>query len=227
MHPIDTKIETREEASEGNSRELCADCNQGASGPSAQCNNRKPEQRTIPAERELSGLVEGLPLTPGDIPRGAKIKMAIECGSTTVKVIVLDEMNRPAYGIYRKHHARTYQESAKLLRDSIDLFNDRQIINVGFSGSSGQGIHGKLASFVHQALTARYGDQCLDMPNVMYVNEVVAQVFPIAGKYVGQEVHIFEIGGEDSKYIKLDHTGEMTDNELNGECAAGTGTFIE
>ncbi|MDR2734264.1 MAG: acyl-CoA dehydratase activase [Spirochaetota bacterium] len=37
---------------------------------------------------------------------------------------------------------------------------------------------------------------------------------------------IFEIGGQDSKYIAIDH-GVVTDFTMNKACAAGTGSFIE
>ncbi len=37
---------------------------------------------------------------------------------------------------------------------------------------------------------------------------------------------IFEIGGQDSKYISLDH-GTIVDFEMNKVCAAGTGSFLE
>ena len=37
---------------------------------------------------------------------------------------------------------------------------------------------------------------------------------------------IFEIGGQDSKYISLEH-GAIVDFEMNKACAAGTGSFLE
>ncbi|MFH1223257.1 MAG: acyl-CoA dehydratase activase [Pseudomonadota bacterium] len=37
---------------------------------------------------------------------------------------------------------------------------------------------------------------------------------------------IFEIGGENSKYLGL-HDGLITDYETNGDCAAGTGSFLD
>lgn len=38
---------------------------------------------------------------------------------------------------------------------------------------------------------------------------------------------IVEIGGQDSKFIRLDHRGEVLDFAMNDRCAAGTGRFIE
>ena len=37
---------------------------------------------------------------------------------------------------------------------------------------------------------------------------------------------IFEIGGQDSKYISIDD-GVIVDFEMNKVCAAGTGSFLE
>jgi len=56
-------------------------------------------------------------------------------------------------------------------------------------------------------------------------NEITAQA---AGgvKFVGDVDTIFEIGGQDSKYISLEN-GAVVDFEMNRSCAAGTGSFLE
>ena len=38
---------------------------------------------------------------------------------------------------------------------------------------------------------------------------------------------IFEMGGETSKFLRLDSDGRILDYETNGDCAAGTGSFID
>ncbi|MBI4588949.1 MAG: hypothetical protein HY725_08925 [Candidatus Rokubacteria bacterium] len=38
---------------------------------------------------------------------------------------------------------------------------------------------------------------------------------------------LFEMGGETSKFIRLDPDGRIVDYETNGDCAAGTGSFID
>jgi len=38
---------------------------------------------------------------------------------------------------------------------------------------------------------------------------------------------LFEMGGESSKFIRLDAGGRILDYETNGDCAAGTGSFID
>ncbi len=56
-------------------------------------------------------------------------------------------------------------------------------------------------------------------------NEITAQA--TAAAFIDKDVDtIFEIGGQDSKYIALKN-GVIVDFEMNKACAAGTGSFIE
>ena len=56
-------------------------------------------------------------------------------------------------------------------------------------------------------------------------NEITAQA--TAALHIDPDVDtIFEIGGQDSKYISL-HSGAVVDFEMNKVCAAGTGSFLE
>ena len=56
-------------------------------------------------------------------------------------------------------------------------------------------------------------------------NEITAQAE--AAIAIDPEVDtIFEIGGQDSKYISIDN-GVIVDFEMNKACAAGTGSFLE
>jgi len=56
-------------------------------------------------------------------------------------------------------------------------------------------------------------------------NEITAQA--TAAAFIDPEVDtIFEIGGQDSKYISL-RDGVIVDFEMNKACAAGTGSFLE
>lgn len=56
-------------------------------------------------------------------------------------------------------------------------------------------------------------------------NEITAQA--TAAAHIDPEVDtIFEIGGQDSKYISLEN-GAIVDFMMNKVCAAGTGSFLE
>jgi len=92
---------------------------------------------------------------------------------------------------------------------------------------------------------AEVGDECGDCVNIIGVgttgsgrylsgdfvgadvirNEITAQA--VAAAAIDPEVDtIFEIGGQDSKYIAL-KDGVVIDFEMNKVCAAGTGSFLE
>ncbi len=48
-----------------------------------------------------------------------------------------------------------------------------------------------------------------------------------AREWYPQVRNIVDIGGQDTKIIRIDAHGEMTDFRMNAKCAAGTGTFLE
>ena len=45
-------------------------------------------------------------------------RTGIDIGSTTVKLVLLDEENKIVYGQYRRHHANTQSTLAELLREA-------------------------------------------------------------------------------------------------------------
>lgn len=59
----------------------------------------------------------------------------------------------------------------------------------------------------------------------LIINEITAQAEG-AILFRPETDTVFEIGGQDSKYISLKN-GKMSDFEMNKVCAAGTGTFLE
>ncbi len=48
-----------------------------------------------------------------------------------------------------------------------------------------------------------------------------------AREWYPQVRNIIDIGGQDTKVIRLDATGQISDYRMNAKCAAGTGTFLE
>ncbi|MBI4423678.1 MAG: hypothetical protein HY554_08125, partial [Elusimicrobia bacterium] len=193
---------------------------------------RPAPARLQPAAAELGGRVDGLPGfgDPVTLPKGARVRVAVEVGSTTAKTVVLDEKGGIVHGTYQKHHARVYEMAAALLEATLARFRDQVVVNVGFSGSAGQRVSERLGQFVDEALEARLGAEGKKgQVAIRYTNEVISQTAPIWEKYghLGKDVHIIEIGGEDSKFIHIGSDGRLKKTALNGECAAGTGTFLE
>jgi predicted CoA-substrate-specific enzyme activase len=70
-----------------------------------------------------------------------------------------------------------------------------------------------------------YGRYALDFINKSYT-ELSCDC--AGARYIHKDIRcIIDMGAQDSKIIKLNEGGEMTDFALNDKCAAGTGRFLE
>ena len=93
-------------------------------------------------------------------------------------------------------------------------------------------IEEKIPEDAHSSIifTGSGGKLCRSRFGVPYVNEFRASAEGVGLLYPDVRT-IFEIGGEQSKYILIDraeHDGiQILDYETNGECAAGTGSFFD
>ena len=129
-------------------------------------------------------------------------RAGIDIGSTTVKLVVLDEQDYMLYGDYRRHHAHTQQTLADLLREARAALGECALrCAITGSGSINLG-------------------RALDIP---FVQEVVAVATALEKRYPQTDVAI-ELGGEDAKIIYF--TGGL-EERMNGVCAGGTGSFID
>ena len=130
--------------------------------------------------------------------------LGIDIGSTTLKIALLDENGRLVYSDYRRHNANIMQTAAEMATDLYNQLGNIQI-QITITGSVGMGY------------AERFG---LD-----FVQEVVA-----AAEFIQQrhpDVHTFiDMGGEDSKMIFFE-AGKVPDIRMNGNCAGGTGAFID
>lgn len=140
------------------------------------------------------------------------LALGIDIGSVTVKLTVIDNNNKVLFKIYDKHHScpldKLYEELL-LLRE--ELKNGESLIRVAVTGS-GRDIVSKLLS-------------------IPKVNEIVAQATAASRLYEDART-IIEIGGQDSKFIRIGRTEATGDvriltQKMNDICAAGTGAFIE
>ena len=129
-------------------------------------------------------------------------KAGIDIGSTTVKLVILDEKEETCYGEYRRHCARTQETLADLLREA------RQ----------------KLGDFALRAKITGSGSINLAKAlGIGFVQEVVA-VATALKKVAPQTDVAIELGGEDAKIIYFQGGLE---ERMNGICAGGTGSFID
>lgn len=130
------------------------------------------------------------------------LRAGIDIGSTTVKLVILDEQDQILFGEYRRHHAQTQQTLADLLRDAREEIGDCQLqVKITGSGSINLG----------KAM------------NIGFVQEVVA-VATALKKVAPQTDVAIELGGEDAKIIYF--KGGL-EERMNGVCAGGTGSFID
>ena len=67
------------------------------------------------------------------------LKLGIDLGSTTAKLIVLDALGKQVHSIYRRHHAETRATLQEMLSELQDRLGN-QDVPVMFTGSAGMGI---------------------------------------------------------------------------------------
>lgn len=129
-------------------------------------------------------------------------RAGIDIGSTTVKLVLLDENNEIIFGKYRRHQAHTQETLAELLNEAQQVVGECTLkIKITGSGSINLG----------KAL------------NIDFVQEVVAVAKALKSVAPQTDVAI-ELGGEDAKIIYFDGGLE---ERMNGVCAGGTGSFID
>ncbi len=136
--------------------------------------------------------------------------IGIDIGSTSTKLLMIDDHGDVILDIYRKTGGSPLQAIAKIFAALQALVKTRSsTIEVAGVGTTGSGR--KLAGAVIRA------DKV--------VNEITAH---LKGTMTADpEIDtIFEIGGQDSKYIHAIH-GNLHNANMNYICAAGTGSFIE
>ncbi len=78
---------------------------------------------------------------------------------------------------------------------------------------------------VHGCVSTGYGRQQVKLAN-RSVTEITCHARG-AREWYPQVRTIIDVGGQDTKVIRLNDRGQMADYRMNAKCAAGTGTFLE
>ena len=129
--------------------------------------------------------------------------LGIDIGSVSSKIVAIEKDENLVFGKYIKNNGDPIGSAKKIL---AELPADLKILGSCVTGS-GRYLVGRLTN-----------------ANIIK-NEITCQA--MFAKHANPKAKtIFEIGGQDSKYIKLE-SGEVTDFEMNKVCAAGTGSFLE
>ena len=129
-----------------------------------------------------------------------ELKVGIDIGSTTVKVVVM-KGKEVLYRVYRRHMAQVRQAAVEALQGAKVFLEDP--FKIAISGSAGLGVA-----------------ECADID---FVQEVFA-TYETVKEYQPDTDAVVELGGEDAKIIFL--SGGL-EERMNGSCAGGTGAFID
>ena len=129
-------------------------------------------------------------------------KMGIDIGSTTVKIVILNEKDEMIYKCYDRHLSKVRSKTAELIELAKDIISEHDI-KITVTGSAGQG--------VAQACGFAF------VQEVFVTGEMVKKYYPDTDC-------VIELGGEDAKIIFF--KGGL-EERMNGSCAGGTGAFID
>jgi predicted CoA-substrate-specific enzyme activase len=151
---------------------------------------------------------------PYEFPPEGKIGvyLGVDIGSVSTNLVVLDEKGEMVKEIYVKTDGRPVEVVNKGLADIWNEMGDRlDILGVATTGS-GRELIGELmgADTVNDEITAH-------KTGATFIGRKFIDRVPDT---------IFEIGGQDSKFISL-QDGVVVDFAMNEACAAGTGSFLE
>lgn len=135
------------------------------------------------------------------------VYLGIDVGSLSTNVVLIDDQNRVVARRYLPTASRPLEAIRRGLTEIFDEVGTK--VEVKAAGTTGSGRY----------LTGDFiGADVIQ-------NEITAQA-TAAIAYDPEVDTIFEIGGQDSKYISIDNA-VVVDFEMNKVCAAGTGSFLE
>ena len=131
-----------------------------------------------------------------------KYHVGLDVGSTTVKIVVMDENLTTIYTDYQRHFSDTKNTVCSVLENLTNRYPEGEF-TIALTGSGAM----SAATF-------------LDLP---FIQEVVSCKRAVE-KYIPQTDVVIELGGEDAKIIYFDR---FIEQRMNGTCAGGTGAFID
>lgn len=133
---------------------------------------------------------------------GNLFHVGIDIGSTTVKVVILNNKKDIIYSNYERHYADIKNKLHNILLDAYKTLKDVQVTTM-ITGSGGINIANSIG--------------------VSFTQEVVAATKAIKTYCAETDVAI-ELGGEDAK---ITYFNDGIEQRMNGTCAGGTGSFID
>ncbi len=153
---------------------------------------------------------------PVELPYGGEkidAYLGIDIGSVSTNLVVIDTAGGVVKEIYTRTQGRPIEVVSAGLGEIAEDVGDRVVIRgVGTTGS-GRELIGQLvgADTINDEITAH-------KTGATFIGQTM-----LDGRVPDT---IFEIGGQDSKFISL-QDGVVVDFTMNDACAAGTGSFLE
>ena len=130
------------------------------------------------------------------------LHVGLDVGSTTVKIVVMNDKKETIYKDYQRHYSDTKNTVCNVLEKlNSDFPNSKFTLALTGSGAL------SVSKFL----------------GVSFIQEVVSCKRAVE-KYIPQTDVVIELGGEDAKIIYFD---ESIEQRMNGTCAGGTGAFID
>ncbi len=138
--------------------------------------------------------------------------LGIDIGSVSTNLALIDEYGELIYGIYRMTEGRPVGVVKDSLLEMQAAAGEKVRIRGAGTTGSGRELIGLLvgADVIKDEITAHK----------------TGAMHAAAGWLSTRVDTIFEVGGQDSKFISI-HDGAVVDFALNEACAAGTGSFLE
>jgi predicted CoA-substrate-specific enzyme activase len=138
---------------------------------------------------------------------GHDVYLGIDVGSLSTNVVLIDEEANVISRRYLQTAGKPLEAIRHGLTEIYEEVGDKVVVRGAGTTGSGRYLTGHFVG----ADTIK--------------NEITAQA-TAAIHYHPEVDTVFEIGGQDSKYISIDN-GVVVDFEMNKVCAAGTGSFLE
>lgn len=133
--------------------------------------------------------------------------LGIDVGSTSTNLVLVDDDG----DVLDAQYLRTGGDAKEAITKGLESLKDRlgDLVNVTAVGVTGSG----------RARIGRFVGADVVQDEITAQSRAAVAVNPLVDT-------VFEIGGQDSKYIQI-RNGNVVDFQMNKICAAGTGSFLE
>jgi predicted CoA-substrate-specific enzyme activase len=168
---------------------------------------------SLTALKDWASKVRTFDKAGGKVQAGRSYILGVDGGSTTTKACLVDIETDE---IVASHYGRTHGDPVKALKECLKIIQEKIVADTGEKE-----IDIRLVSTTGSSREIL--GVFLETPGVY--NEIIAHSVGTTYFDPGVET-IFEIGGQDAKYVLLKN-GVPIDYAMNEACSAGTGSFLE